>query len=157
MNSKRDNPGVYVPPPLFYVAVFFLSLFLQKVDPVNDAFFQSAQAKIAGMFLIITALVFLIPALTRFIQSKNTLVTIKPANSLQTSGIYRKTRNPMYVGLLLLYTGIAFLKGDWWTIMLIPVVIIIVQSFVIRKEEAYLTRAFGNTYLEYRKKVRRWI
>jgi protein-S-isoprenylcysteine O-methyltransferase Ste14 len=100
---------------------------------------------------------FILPALIKFAQSKNTLVTIKPANSLQTRGIYSVTRNPMYMGLLILYCGIAMFEGNWWTIIFIPVIIIIVQAYVIRGEENYLQRAFGEEYFAYRKKVRRWI
>jgi protein-S-isoprenylcysteine O-methyltransferase Ste14 len=63
----------------------------------------------------------------------------------------------MYLALLCLYGGIAIFKGNVWTFILSPIVVIIVQTYVIRKEEQYLTRAFGDVYTEYMKKVRRWI
>ena len=63
----------------------------------------------------------------------------------------------MYMGLLILYSGIAMLEGNWWAFIFIPLIIIIVQSYVIRGEENYLQRAFGEEYNAYRKKVRRWI
>lgn len=157
MTNRKDNPGVYLPPPIIYVALFLLSIFIQKVIPVNDSFFHQEIHAYFGYGFIIAAVSMLLPALLRFLKTKNTLITIKPANSLQTHGIYAFTRNPMYLGLLTLYTGIAFLKGNWWTLALIPILILIIQSFVIKKEEAYLERAFGNSYLLYKAKVRRWI
>ncbi|QEC68436.1 isoprenylcysteine carboxylmethyltransferase family protein [Panacibacter ginsenosidivorans] len=157
MATKKDNPAVVVPPPLIYVAVFFLSLMLQKYFPINNSFFTSGSSKITGLVLMAIALLFILPALLKFAQSKNTLMTIRPANSLQTNGIYKISRNPMYAGLIFLYSGIGMLKGNWWTFILIPVIIIIVQLYVIKGEENYLQRAFGEAYIQYRKKVRRWI
>ena len=156
-NKKKDNPGIFIPPPLIYAAIFFLSILMQKIIPINNSFFDSRNATIAGIVLIAIALLFILPALIKFAQSKNTLVTIKSATSLQTKGIYSLTRNPMYMGLLILYSGIAMLEGNWWTFIFIPLIIIIVQSYVIRGEENYLQRAFGEEYNAYRKKVRRWI
>ncbi|MEJ7683307.1 MAG: isoprenylcysteine carboxylmethyltransferase family protein [Segetibacter sp.] len=95
--------------------------------------------------------------MSRFVNTKNTLVTIKPATSLVTSGIYSRSRNPTYLSLLLLYTGIALLFGNWWTIILVPVLAAIITLFIIKPEERYLERAFGKDYLEYKAKVRRWI
>jgi len=156
-NNKKDNPGIFIPPPLIYAAIFFLSILMQKIIPINNSFFDSRNATIAGIVLIAIALLFILPALIKFVQSKNTLVTIKSATSLQTKGIYSLTRNPMYMGLLILYSGIAMLEGNCWTFIFIPVIIIIVQAYVIRGEENYLQRAFGEEYIAYRKKVRRRI
>jgi protein-S-isoprenylcysteine O-methyltransferase Ste14 len=84
-------------------------------------------------------------------------VTIKPAKSLETTGIYSVSRNPMYLGLLAIYIGMAFLKGNDWTFICIPFVILVIHFYVIRNEEKYLQRTFGNEYEEYKKQVRRWI
>jgi len=157
MATKKDNPGVVVPPPLIYVAIFFLSLMLQKYFPIDNSFFTTDSSKIIGFVLSTIALLFMVPALVKFAQSKNTLMTIRPANSLQTNGIYKISRNPMYTGLVFLYSSIGMLKGNWWTFILIPVIIIIVQSYVIKGEENYLQRVFSEDYTQYKKKVRRWI
>jgi protein-S-isoprenylcysteine O-methyltransferase Ste14 len=155
--QKKDHPGVYIPPPLIYVAFFFLSVALQKAMPLNSLFLQTAVAATAGRVLLIAGILVLLPALWKFLVSKNTLITINPAHYLQTAGIYSFTRNPIYLGLLLLYSGIGFFKGNWWTFIVIPLLIITVQVYIISKEEHYLQRAFGNAYLQYKKKVRRWI
>lgn len=125
--------------------------------PLNAHFLRTGAAKMAGWVLLSAGILIVAPALWKFIVSRNTVVTMKPAHSLQTTGIYAFTRNPMYLGLLLLYSGIGVSKGNWWTFIVIPLLIIAVQLYVIRKEENYLQRAFGNEYLRYKKKVRRWI
>ena len=93
--QKKDHPGVYIPPPLIYVAFFFLSVALQKAMPLNSLFLQTAVAATAGRVLLIAGILVLLPALWKFLVSNNTLITIKPAHSLQTAGIYAFTRNPM--------------------------------------------------------------
>ena len=157
MSKAKDHPGVYVPPPLIYVATFFLSLLLQKLIPFDRRFFEGSIAPVLGVLCIATGFFFNIPSLRQFFKTKNTIVTIRPANSLQTSGIYAISRNPMYISLLMFYTGVASLAGNWWTLLLIPLLVAILTYFVIRPEERYLERAFGEDYLAYKQRVRRWI
>jgi len=157
MKTKIDNPGVKIPPPLFYVATFLLSVLLQKLFFIDHFIFQSLPFQIAAVVLILISLTFSIPALLQFIKTKNTVITIKPANSLQVSGVYSISRNPMYLGLLLLYGGLVFLAGNWWTIIFMPVLIIAVTLLIILPEERYLQREFGETYSLYKEKVRRWL
>ncbi|MBS1745141.1 MAG: isoprenylcysteine carboxylmethyltransferase family protein [Bacteroidetes bacterium] len=157
MENKKDNPGVYIPPPLLYAAIFILAILMQKVLPLSKEFFYTTTSDIIGTVFILVSLFFNFPALLQFLKSKNTLITVKPANTLQTSGIYSVSRNPMYISLLLIYTGLSFIIGNWWNLILLPVLIFIVQEYVIKKEEKYLGRRFGQEYAEYKSKVRRWL
>jgi protein-S-isoprenylcysteine O-methyltransferase Ste14 len=155
--KKNDHPAVYIPPPLIYVAFFFLSMLLQKISPFDNKWLKTTAATITGWTLIALGILLCLPALRQFKVSKNTLITIKPANSLQTTSIYSFSRNPMYLSLLLLYCGIAILKGNWWTLVLIPLLVAVIQIYVIKKEENYLQNAFGDEYNTYKKRVRRWM
>ncbi len=157
METKKTHPGVYIPPPVIYTLMFLLSLLLQKLVPISALFFKTQIGAVLGYLFVAFGLIFSLPAIVKFIGSKNTLITIKPANSLQTGGVYSITRNPMYLGLLLLYTGIAFFAGNWWTFILIPMVVMIITTYVIGREEKYLLDAFGQDYTSYKIKVRRWI
>ncbi|HEY5325584.1 MAG TPA: isoprenylcysteine carboxylmethyltransferase family protein [Mucilaginibacter sp.] len=139
------------------MATFLLSVLLQKLFFIDHFIFQSLPFQIAAVVLILISLTFSIPALLQFIKTKNTVITIKPANSLQVSGVYSISRNPMYLGLLLLYGGLVFLAGNWWTIIFMPVLIIAVTLLIILPEERYLQREFGETYSLYKEKVRRWL
>jgi protein-S-isoprenylcysteine O-methyltransferase Ste14 len=158
MENKKDNPGVFIPPPLFYAFIFLLSFLLQGRFTIRRAFFfHSRVANIIGIVFIIVGFVLSFSALRLFFKSKNSVVTIKPATSLQTSGIYSISRNPMYTSLLMVYSGLALIFGNWWTLILLPVLFLLIRFLVILPEERYLSRAFGNGYAEYKKKVRRWI
>jgi len=157
MKVKKDSPGVYPPPPLFYVVIFFISILLQHYISLSYDFFESPLSKFLALIFIGFGAITLLPALIAFLRTRNTLVTILPAKSLQTNGIYSISRNPMYVGLLFIYMGIACMNGNWWTFILIPAVIAIINQLVIKKEEKYLERAFGKQYLDYKLKVRRWL
>ena len=157
MENKNDSPRIYIPPPLLYGAMFFAAVLIQKILPLNRTFFYSIPSKIIGSLTILIGLFFTFPALRQFFKTRNTLVTIKPANSLQTTGIYSVSRNPMYISLLLFYTGLSFIIGNWWNLVVLPLLVLIVQEYVIKREEKYLNRRFGQQYLDYKAKVRRWI
>lgn len=157
MESSNDHPGVYIPPPIFYAAIFLAAILMQRLAPLKKDFFHTTGSKIIDFILILTGLFFNFPALRQFIKSKNTVITVKPANSLQTTGIYSISRNPMYVSLLFIYTGLSFIFGNWWNILFLPVLIMIIQEYVIKREEKYLGRRFGEQYLDYKTKVRRWL
>ena len=154
---KKDNPGVFIPPPILYAIVFVSGIFLQKNFPLSLSFFKSNLSTACGIGFIVIALLFIVNGIRQFILSRNTLITVKPAASLQTTGIYAISRNPMYVGLITLYIALSFLVGNWWNLLLLPVLILVIYFIVIRKEEKYLERAFGTMYTRYKQKVRRWI
>ena len=157
MESKKDSPGVYIPPPLFYIAAFITAVLIQELLPLSNNFFHTATSKIIGSVIILAGLLFNFPALRQFFKTKNTLVTVKPASSLQTTGIYSVSRNPMYISLLLFYTGLSFIIGNWWNLILLPLLFLVIQEYVIKREEQYLERRFGQQYLVYKSKVRRWL
>ena len=154
---KKDNPGVFIPPPFIYLLIFFIAFFTQKILPINNSFFHYDVVKTAGIIFFVAGAYFMMQGVWKFIQTGNTLITVKPASSLQQTGIYKVTRNPMYFGLICFYIGFACFFGNWWHIILLPVLIIIIQEYVIKREEKYLERQFSESYLEYKKRVRRWI
>jgi protein-S-isoprenylcysteine O-methyltransferase Ste14 len=157
MENKKDHPGIYVPPPIVYALTFLVAVFLQKKAPINDSFFHRQLTKIVGAGLLMIALFFLLRSLRQFFLTKNTLVTILPTHSLQTNGIYHITRNPMYIGLAIVYLGISCLIGNWWNILLFPLLLLLIQEYMIKREEKYLERRFGQAYVDYKSKVRRWL
>jgi protein-S-isoprenylcysteine O-methyltransferase Ste14 len=158
MKNTKDSPGVIIPPPLFYAGFFLLSMLLQGYFTIKAAFFFHKQpANLIGTLLYFAGIFFIFPAMFEFIKTKNTILTAKPATSLQTTGIYSYSRNPMYTGLLLVYLGLTMQFGNWWTLILVPFLIAFITYLVIRPEERYLTRAFGDEYINYKKRVRRWI
>jgi protein-S-isoprenylcysteine O-methyltransferase Ste14 len=73
-----------------------------------------------------------------------------------STGIYRYTRNPMYVSMGLLQAGLGVALGNAWVLLLVPVTWAVIYAIAIRHEEAYLERKFGSVYLDYKASVRRW-
>jgi protein-S-isoprenylcysteine O-methyltransferase Ste14 len=74
-----------------------------------------------------------------------------------SSGVYRFTRNPMYLGLAAIQLGIGVALGNGWIVALVPAVLAAVHVLAIRPEEAYLERKFGDAYRQYKRSVRRWL
>jgi protein-S-isoprenylcysteine O-methyltransferase Ste14 len=96
-------------------------------------------------------------AVATFRQARTTIVPNRPASTLVTRGPFRFSRNPMYVALSLMYLGAAVLVNSVWPLLLLPLVIAVLQTTVIRLEERYLEATFGRAYEEYRGRVRRWL
>jgi protein-S-isoprenylcysteine O-methyltransferase Ste14 len=157
MEMQKDHPGVYFPPPLLYVAIFLISVLIDHFIRIDQSFFSSTIGLIASVVFIIAGFALMFPAVITFFQTKNSLIPIKAATSLQTSGVYAFSRNPMYLGLLLIYVGLAFLIGNWWTLLFVPLLVVLINKLIILKEESYLERAFGAAFIEYKKKVRQWL
>jgi protein-S-isoprenylcysteine O-methyltransferase Ste14 len=86
-----------------------------------------------------------------------TLDVDKPVSSLVEDGPFRYSRNPGYLSLTMLYTGIAILRNALWAILLLPLVLYVMKREVIEREERYLQRTFGEEYLAYKRRVRRWV
>ena len=154
-NQKPDSAGVKVPPPLIFITGLLLGAALEQVKATPNL--PGVWALAAAVVGIVLAFVLGGGALRRFASSKTPPEPWKPSKALVTSGPYRFTRNPMYVGMALLYVGIALTFGLLWSIALLPVVLVIIDRYVIAREERYLTRRFGESYLSYREQVRRWV
>ncbi|HTI36806.1 MAG TPA: isoprenylcysteine carboxylmethyltransferase family protein [Vicinamibacterales bacterium] len=92
-----------------------------------------------------------------FLKARTTTVPGKASAALVTWGPYRFTRNPMYVGLTVAYVGEALLLGQVWPLFVLPAVVAYVNWVVIPVEEARLTEVFGDRYIAYRSRVRRWV
>ena len=92
-----------------------------------------------------------------FRRARTSPIPVKPTTAIVETGPYRFTRNPMYVGLTLLYLGLTLWVGSLWPLLLLPVALFALQRFVIAREERYLEAKFGDQYLRYKARVRRWI
>jgi protein-S-isoprenylcysteine O-methyltransferase Ste14 len=153
--SDSDTSGVRVPPPLFYIAGFLVGVALELAFPIGDPPFVVALAGAligGGLWLALDG-----AAMLFFIRAGTSIVPTNPTTALITSGPYRFTRNPMYLGMAFLYVALAFALGMIWALMLLPVVIAAVDRLVIAREEAYLVRRFGQVYRDYMTRVRRWL
>ena len=80
-----------------------------------------------------------------------------PTTTVVTIGIYRFTRNPIYMGFLCMVIGFPLVFGNPWGILVGAIQILLFNKLIIEREEAYLAQKFGREYLDYKTRVRRWL
>lgn len=149
--ATDDNPRVFLPPPLIFAGLLATGLVLD-----SDSF-RITPLAIIGLATASSGAVLIAIALGLFRSSKTRPEPWQPASSLVTSGLYKFTRNPMYLGMALLSLGIALTFASLPGVLLASVALLIIDRFVVRREEAYLTRRFGQEYTAYLTTVRRWL
>ncbi len=153
--QSEDNAGVRVPPPLIYVAVFLIALLLERWLPLGTL--PRPPARVTAALCVVLWALLTFPAFWLFLSRRTGIIPVQPATTLVTVGPYRFTRNPMYLGLVFLYIAVALWFDVVWALILLPVVVIVIQTAVIAREERYLERRFGEDYKAYRRRVRRWL
>lgn len=153
--TQPQHAGVYVPPPLFYVIIFVVATLLDHLKPL--AFAATVTSRVIGIALILGAVALAMWSIGLFWRQGTSMVPVKPSTAFVVDGPYRFSRNPMYMSMLIAYIGAALIAASFWPFLLLPVVIIVVDVFVIHREERYLSARFGEEYALYRSRVRRWI
>ena len=155
--AGNEIAGVIAPPPLIFLAGLAVGL-------VADAVFGLPSLPAPPGVRIAAAIVLggvgaasIAAALGRFGQAKTPPQPWKPTTALATGGVYRLTRNPMYLGMALLLAALAIGFASWGTLAAFPFVIAFADRFVIQREERYLHKRFGSAYDAYRAEVRRWL
>jgi protein-S-isoprenylcysteine O-methyltransferase Ste14 len=153
----RDHAGVFVPPPLLFVIPIAAAVMLGSKWPwpLSD---RSGLLLLGGVVMIVAGIAVGLASVYSFRKASTTILPAgRPTTAIVGSGPYRFTRNPMYVAMACAYIGISLMLNNLWALVLLPVVVIVVDTFVIRREERYLTAKFGEPYREYCARVRRWL
>jgi protein-S-isoprenylcysteine O-methyltransferase Ste14 len=112
---------------------------------------------VAGGILLALGLALVLSAMQLFRHSGQDPAPWKSTPEIIGGGVYRWTRNPMYLGMGVLQAGIGLLAGNLLIVALVPVTWFVIYLIAIRHEEAYLEKKFGSSYLNYKESVRRWI
>lgn len=153
--AAPDNAGVRVPPPLIYATTFAIGWLLHLAAP--RAILPRGEAYVAAGVLTTAWLLLTAWTMTCFRRHRTSVIPVKPTTALIIRGPFNFTRNPLYLGLVLLYAGAAFWLDALWPLMLVLPLIAVIQSCAIAREERYLQRVFGDEYRDYCRRVRRWI
>ena len=167
--SQSDNPGVIAPPPLIYLGFLLLGWGLAQLGATPRAIETDFGWLAAGfglelkvrqgvaLTLIVGGLLLDGMAAGLFRRRGTAVEPWKPSTVLINEGPYRFSRNPIYVGFTITYAGLAIAMNSWVALLLLFPCLVVVDRFVIRREERYLAAKFGADYDAYRQKVRRWL
>lgn len=154
------HAGVHFPPPFVYVGGILTGWLLGRAWPwpITQAGSGASTARlvVAAVFAVAYLALFL-GALSAFRRAHTTLIPNRPATAFVSEGPYGWTRNPMYVSMALLYLAVALWMNSWWALLMLVVVVFVIQSAVIAREERYLSARFPDAYRAYCARVRRWI
>ncbi len=173
MASPDDTPGVIAPPPLLFLGALAVELALDfglarlstglpgwlrlgagaSLAAAAGALFAAA----AGALFAAAAGALFAGALGRFRRAGTPVEPWRPSSALVTDGVYRFTRNPIYLGMALLYAGLALGADSAVALALLVPLLALVQAGIVAREERYLEGRFGDEYRRYKASVRRWI
>ena len=155
MSENADNPGIVTHPPVFYIVAILIGLGIDYFMPLSFGF--EGMTKTVSLVILILGTIVTVLGFKMFTTDKQSPSVHEPTVAVYQSGIYAYSRNPIYLGVLLwMMAGALFFDKVWIMIMVLPL-ILWMNKVVIEKEEAYLEEKFGDSYLDYKKKVRRWI
>ena len=155
---RSDHPGVIAPPPLIFFGFLLLGWALDaRVLHLTLPIDLTLPVRIGAVALILSGLALEMWAGGLFRKAGTNVVPWSPSTALVESGPYRFTRNPMYVGFTLVYLGLALgLKSPTALVLLVPCLVVMTWGVILR-EERYLAARFGQPYLDYKTRVRRWL
>ena len=156
-NETTDGAAVRVPPPLSYLAVLAAGIVLNElIWPLPLAFSGSIQLALA-LAITVPSIALGVGALRLFRATGQNPKPWVATPEIVRTGVYRFTRNPMYLSFALLQAAIGIGLGNLWVVLLVPFSCLLVQITAICPEEAYLEEKFGSEYLDYKESVRRWL
>jgi protein-S-isoprenylcysteine O-methyltransferase Ste14 len=156
--TDTGTARVIARPPLLFLAALLLGFvsdhLLRLPFPVPGI---DLVHWIFGGSLILIGLALATAGIRDFSRAGTPVRSIKPTRALVTTGIHGWTRNPIYLGMFLLYGGIGVAAQSPWTLILTLPLAITIRYGVVAREEAYLEQRFGTAYREYKARVRRWV
>jgi protein-S-isoprenylcysteine O-methyltransferase Ste14 len=155
MNKKTDRAQVMVPPPLVFLGYLIGALILNWFAPYPTPW--TMILRMIGGILLVVGILLVGSAFSQMRIAHTTPDLSQPTTALVTTGPYRFTRNPIYLGFLLIYLGFNFLAGSLWGVVISPFLVWTVTHAIIHAEEEYLEKKFEDEYREYSSHVRRWL
>ncbi|MBX3563702.1 MAG: isoprenylcysteine carboxylmethyltransferase family protein [Sphingomonas sp.] len=158
LTPDADSPRIKFPPPLAFIGTLLAGWALEgwigypaiPVIPYRTLHTFGMIALVLGAAIILTAQ-------GLFLRFKTDSRPWKSDSNLIVEGVYKWSRNPMYLGMALVYLGITMLNDSGTQLCLLLPLLFVIQKEVIEPEEGYLTSRFGARYLDYKAQVRRWI
>lgn len=154
-DNASDNAGIRVPPPLIFVG--FLLVGLGYDSPWFEGGMAELGMTVAGGVLAALGFTLILISAPRHKEAGTNVEPWKPTTTIITTGVYGYSRNPIYLGMALTHGGLAICGGSMAALATLVLSILVIQSYVIAREERYLEAKFGKVYSDYKETVRRWI
>jgi protein-S-isoprenylcysteine O-methyltransferase Ste14 len=153
-----EGADVAIKPPFLFLGALVLGCLLTLVVPLGPGLGQAnTLAFIVGLTFVLIGIALAALSVRRFHLAGTSIVPGEPSTALVESGPYAFTRNPIYIGFVLAYFGLAIMLTSLWVLLLLIPVLAILQRGVVEREEAYLERQFGEAYRKYQARVPRWL
>ena len=146
---------IKIPPPILILILVISNYFSsKKIDLIHFP-----NQDLISIIILLMGMFILINPIFKFIKSKTTIdpIKFKKVNKLITSGIYKYSRNPMYLGLLMIVISTSMFYLNIFSITTPFLFYFWINRFQIKREEIFLTEKFGKEYMSYKTKTRRWI
>jgi protein-S-isoprenylcysteine O-methyltransferase Ste14 len=144
-----------IPPPILVLILVSSNYFSsKKIDLIH-----LPNQDLISIIILLIGILILINPIFKFIKSKTTIdpIKFKKVNKLIISGIYKYSRNPMYLGLLMIVISTSIFFLNIFSITTPLLFYCWINRFQIKREESFLTEKFGEEYISYKIKTRRWI
>jgi protein-S-isoprenylcysteine O-methyltransferase Ste14 len=156
--TDSETAGVIARPPLLFLVALVLGLVADRLLPWPfEVPAIGATHGVVAASLVLIGLAVAAAGIRNFVRARTPVPTNQPTRTLVTTGIHGWTRNPIYLGLFLVYGGLGVALGSPSILVLTLPLAIAIRTGVVAREEAYLERRFGGTYREYKSRVRRWL
>lgn len=152
--DHKDNAGVRIPPPICFLFFLVIGILLSS-DWIDGTIGPLYQLAVGGIPACI-GLFFIISEARSHKKSGSNVEPWKPTTTIIDTGLYAYSRNPIYVGMTITYLGVTVASWSIGALLLLPLCLLVIHHFVIVKEEVYLEDKFGDEYLRYKSRVRRW-
>jgi protein-S-isoprenylcysteine O-methyltransferase Ste14 len=152
---EEDRPGVPIAPPLLFVFPILALLAVEWLVPTS--FVHGTLRWILGTLAFAAGVALNVGGFITQKRAGTDPIPFNPSTCIVSHGLYRFTRNPMYVGFVLWTLGLALLADSAWMLLAVPIGLVLIDRIVVTREERYLERKFGGRYLDYKRRVRRWI
>ena len=153
--EDKRGPGLKFPPPLLALAAIGCIWLVDVFKPLPIV--AAGDLWLIGSIVIAIALLIALISLVHFLQAKTHVEPWHPTTSIIQTGVYRYSRNPIYLSFCIATVGAGLLLNSWWFVASVMLLKSLLQQLVIRREEDYLEQKFGEHYLDYKQRVRRWI
>ena len=150
-----DNPKRHLLPPHLVALALLVMAALHFFLPVLHVL--PWPWNLTGLLPLAVGMVVFLLAAIEFRRAHTTIMPFKPSSALITSGMYRVTRNPIYLGMTFWLIGAAMLFGTLTPLFVWPGFVLVVDLLFVRAEERMLAERFGDSFSAYRQCVRRWI